>query len=34
VSNRLEIWSQQRWQDFCAQAEPEYQALAESLFRS
>lgn len=34
VSTRLEIWSQERWREFCAAAEPEYQSLAESLFRS
>jgi MraZ protein len=34
VSTRLEIWRLDRWQEFCARTGPEYQALAENLFRS
>lgn len=34
VSTRLEVWSPERWREFCAKTEPEYQALAENLFRS
>jgi MraZ protein len=34
VSNRIEVWGKERWADFCDGAEPEYQSLAESLFRS
>ena len=33
VSSRVEIWSRDRWEAFCSAAEPEYQALAEQLFR-
>jgi len=33
VSNRVEIWSRERWDVFCAQAEADYQASAEQLFQ-
>jgi MraZ protein len=33
VSNRLEIWSAERWQAFQEKARQEYQSLAEGLFR-
>jgi MraZ protein len=34
VSNRVEIWSADRWAEYRARAERDYQALAENLFRS
>lgn len=33
VSNRVEIWSKERWEAFCAQAETLYQTSAEQLFQ-
>jgi len=33
VSNRVEIWSGERWRDYRARAEEEYQSLAEGLFK-
>jgi MraZ protein len=33
VSNRVEIWSSERWGAFCERAETEYQTAAEELFR-
>lgn len=33
VSNRVEIWSGERWRQYRARAEEEYQALAEDLFK-
>lgn len=31
VSNRIEIWSQKRWHDFCAGANQNYDDIAENL---
>ena len=33
VANRVEIWSGQRWRDYRARVEQDYQALAEGLFK-
>jgi MraZ protein len=34
VSNRVEIWSGERWREYRAKAEQDYQTLAEGLFKT